>query len=351
MRTLLISLLAGLLGGALGAALLVAFLPLTSVPTAVSTLPITSARRSSQAEFQIAQAKASIIPFIKPSLNDTFSSFEKAVGAGIALTSDGLIVSPVAIKNTSGLKGVSSDDLPFPLAAALGKEGKPIVLTGTGLTLLKPASGTLSPQLKPATLSGFEDLEVGQSVFSVNAIQQISWHHIAALYPEASVTQPLSSEDPQGGFFMVDTPPVPGAFLFNAEGQLIGIAMEKGEIMPAEWIAAAVRQYLRDGTYRPVALGISFVDLSHVIALVPEYPKTGIRIEGDRTHRAIIPGLPASVAGLRAGDILTVFDGRRLDGRVPLPLLLQRYSPGTEVEIVVLRGGKEEKVKVVLGPK
>ena len=82
---------------------------------------------------------------------------------------------------------------------------------------------------------------------------------------------------------------------------------------------------------------------------MPSLPDTGLRIEGDRTHRAIVPGSPASVAGLRSEDIITVFDGRRLDGTVPFALLLQRYSPGTEIEIEFIRNGKVEKAKVVLG--
>ena len=66
---------------------------------------------------------------------------------------------------------------------------------------------------------------------------------------------------------------------------------------------------------------------------------------------AIIAGSPAASAGLKEGDIIISFDGKRLDGSTPLSLILTRYRPGTEIELEILRAGKEEKVAVVLADK
>src|SRR3989338_3419026 len=173
MKVVIISLCIGLLGGVLGALFLITFFTLPSVTSVPSVLPITPARRATSIEFQTAQALESIVPFIKPSPCDTFSSFTKATGAGIALTADGLLISTVSVKNISGVKGVPLEGLPFTLAPAQGKDGKPVVLGSVGLTLLKAAAAEPSPRLKPITFSGFEDLAIGQPVFSVDAARNI----------------------------------------------------------------------------------------------------------------------------------------------------------------------------------
>ncbi|MDO8505292.1 MAG: S1C family serine protease [bacterium] len=349
MKAVIISLCIGFVGGVLGAALFITFFPIYSQQP--QPLPITVARAGATVEFQTDQALESIISFIQPNAKDRFSSSQDAIGAAVALTADGLMISSTTVKNLSGLKGVAHDGSSFALTASFGKNVTPIMLADTGFALLKAANQKESPRLKPATLSAFEDLKVGQSVFSIDAKKQIAWHHISALRLPASSKQPISSEDPRGGFFIVTAAPQEGSFLFNAEGQLVGIAMKNGEVAPAEWIATAVRQFLKEGSFRPVTLGIYFLDVNHLIALAPSTDSTGLLIEGDKIHRAISPGFPAFKAGLRAGDRITAFDGRRLDGTVPFSLLLGRYSPGTEVEVVFMREGKEEKVNVVLGTK
>lgn len=58
---------------------------------------------------------------------------------------------------------------------------------------------------------------------------------------------------------------------------------------------------------------------------------------------------PAEKAGLKAGDILTTIDGRSVKGELDLMKRLRGASAGQEVELKVLREGKEQSVKVKLG--
>ena len=59
-------------------------------------------------------------------------------------------------------------------------------------------------------------------------------------------------------------------------------------------------------------------------------------------------GSPAWEAGLKAGDIIVEVDGVRVDKNNSLSELTQSYNPADEVELNILRGEAEEKIKVVL---
>ena len=59
-------------------------------------------------------------------------------------------------------------------------------------------------------------------------------------------------------------------------------------------------------------------------------------------------GSPAAQAGLRAGDVLVSFDGKEVQNLYDFTYLLRGKSPGDEVPVVVLRGGRELKAAVKL---
>lgn len=57
---------------------------------------------------------------------------------------------------------------------------------------------------------------------------------------------------------------------------------------------------------------------------------------------------PAEKAGIKAGDILLELDGKPVTEET-VGALLEGKKPGDEVEATLLRGGKREKARVVLG--
>ncbi len=62
----------------------------------------------------------------------------------------------------------------------------------------------------------------------------------------------------------------------------------------------------------------------------------------------IRPGTPAAKAGLRAGDILTEFDGKPIQNLYDFTYALRAKKPGDEVVVKVLRGSQTIVVKVLL---
>lgn len=77
---------------------------------------------------------------------------------------------------------------------------------------------------------------------------------------------------------------------------------------------------------------------------IPDFaePPTGVRFADVRE------GTPAAKAGLKAGDILISFDGKKVQNLMDFTVLLRQKKPGDEVEVKVLRGGETITAKVLL---
>ena len=77
----------------------------------------------------------------------------------------------------------------------------------------------------------------------------------------------------------------------------------------------------------------------------------------DRHHHAapdvritkVYPDSPAYNAGLRTGDVIWKFDGKRLNSTAQLQRELRDEKPGASVPVEIFHHGKREDVKVKLG--
>ena len=63
----------------------------------------------------------------------------------------------------------------------------------------------------------------------------------------------------------------------------------------------------------------------------------------------VTPGSPADQANLRVGDIVIAVEGTSLTTHRGLKELILRYKPGDEIELTILRDGREQNVSVRLG--
>ncbi len=77
---------------------------------------------------------------------------------------------------------------------------------------------------------------------------------------------------------------------------------------------------------------------------IPDFaePPTGVRFADVRD------GSPAAKAGLKAGDIMIEFDGKKIQNLADFAYLLRLKKPGDEVDVEVLRNGQPMRVKVLL---
>ncbi|MDG7056201.1 MAG: DegQ family serine endoprotease [Wolbachia endosymbiont of Meromenopon meropis] len=63
----------------------------------------------------------------------------------------------------------------------------------------------------------------------------------------------------------------------------------------------------------------------------------------------VVKNSPAEKGGIRVGDILLEFDGKRIDRMTQLPQMVSRTEPEKKVRIKLLRSGKEMNLSIVVG--
>jgi serine protease Do len=145
-----------------------------------------------------------------------------------------------------------------------------------------------------------------------------------------------------------------GGPLFNLDGEVIGVntaiysptggSVGIGFAVPAK-TAIAVIQQLRDfGETRRGWLGVRIQQVTDDLA-------ESLNIKPARG--ALIAGVddkgPAKPAGIEPGDVVVKFDGKDIKEMKDLPRIVADTPVGKEVEVVVIRKGKEEKKSVKLG--
>ena len=62
-------------------------------------------------------------------------------------------------------------------------------------------------------------------------------------------------------------------------------------------------------------------------------------------------GTPAADAGLKAGDVVTEIDGRRVTDGIDLIVAIRSHQPGEVVDLSVLRSGEHKSLKIKLDSK
>lgn len=150
-----------------------------------------------------------------------------------------------------------------------------------------------------------------------------------------------------------------GGPLINLAGQVVGIntaVVEKGTAegigfaIPINIAKSAIESVKKTGEIIRPMIGIRYVTITKEIAAQNKLPaENGSLISSDQPGTsAVLPGSPADIAGLKAGDIITEINEEKIDENHSLSRLIQQYQPGDEIEISFLRNSKEEKVKLKL---
>jgi putative serine protease PepD len=212
----------------------------------------------------------------------------------------------------------------------------------TDLAVLKvdaPAS-----VLHPLSLGDSSKVEVGDSVAAIGSPfgleDTLTTGIVSALHRE--MTSP-------NGFAIDDSIQTDAAInhgnsggpLLNDQGKVIGVTAQiesdsggndgVGFAIPSNTVRSIAAQLIADGKAEHAFLGVGLDDET-AAARVTE----------------VREGTPAADAGLRAGDVITALDGKRIASADALRAAINAHSPGDKVSLTYRRDGKSHTVEVTL---
>ena len=141
-----------------------------------------------------------------------------------------------------------------------------------------------------------------------------------------------------------------GGPLFNRHGEVIGIntAILRGGrgigfAVPISMVQGILPQLRKKGRFERAQLGVAIQKVSENLARSFGLPHTKGALVAQVT-----PGSPAAAAGIKAGDIITSFNGRSVNKFSDLPRFVAFSPAGSKAMLTLLRNGKEKTLQVVL---
>jgi len=266
-------------------------------------------------------------------------------GSGVIVDADGTIVTNShVVKDASDFEVTLGDGRKFP-ATLLGFD------SDTDLAALHiDAKG-----LQPARFGSSDELEPGDWVLAVGNPYGLD-HSVTAGIVSAKGRNEVgiaAYED----FIQTDAsinPGNSGGPLVNLDGQVVGIntAIHStsggsngiGFAIPSSTIQSVLRGLQSDGRVERGWLGVLLQPLTREAA-----DSLGLSDVNGAIVARVLDGSPAQKAGLAAGDVVRKLDGRRVESSKVLRERVADAAPGTKIELVVLRSGKERTLGVELG--
>lgn len=274
---------------------------------------------------------------------------ERGVGSGVIISRDGTILT-----NNHVVEG--ADDIEIELTDKRTFKAKVVGLDApSDLAVLKIEANNL-----PFTNLGDSDkVRVGDVVLAIGnplGIGQTVTSGIISAKERRTGIGTGSFEN----FLQTDAPinrGNSGGALISVTGELIGINSQIlspgggaggnigiGFAIPSNMAKGVMEQLIKNGKVRRGQLGVGINDITADMAAALKLPETRGAIVS-----SVLPGSPAEKAGIRVGDVVTALNGERVEDGNSLRNRIAATQPGTEITVSVLREGKEQQFKAVLG--
>jgi len=146
-----------------------------------------------------------------------------------------------------------------------------------------------------------------------------------------------------------------GGPLFNLKGEVIGIntaiiapgqsgSIGIGFAIPANAASNVIDQLIEFGETKRGWLGVRIQEVTKEIAEVEKLKKPAGALVASVGQNS-----PADKAGVKAGDIILEFDGKKIDTMRTLPKVVANTKVGKSVELKIWRNKKSINKKLVLG--
>jgi S1-C subfamily serine protease len=265
-------------------------------------------------------------------------------GSGFIFTPDGLILTNSHVVSHADRVNVSLSDARQLRADVIGED------PDTDLAVLRISAS----DLKPATLGHSSRLRVGQVVIAIG--NPLGFEHTVTTGVVSALGRSLPARTGRliDNVIQTDAPLNPGNSggpLITSAGEVVGVntAMILGGqglnfAVAIDTARQVVADLIRDGRVRRSVIGIRAQDMripAHVARSLKLEPARGVMVE-----EAVEAGA-AHDAGIRAGDIIVSFDGRRVAGIADLHRFLKPDTIGRAVAIGIVRDGADRTVTLM----
>ncbi|MFW6866868.1 S1C family serine protease [Nocardioides sp. CPCC 206347] len=284
-------------------------------------------------------------------------------GSGVVLDADGLILTNDHVVTLGG--EIDAKQAEVTASFSDGTKARATIvgtdpLTDTALVKVEGVDN-----LTPITLGKSSNLDVGEQVVAIGSPfgldATVTSGIVSALNRPVQVARDANGNVTAYPAIQTDAainPGNSGGPLVNMDGQLVGInasirstgsgaGAESGSIglgfaIPIDEVLPIIEQ-LRGGEAPTHArLGIQVSNAAGT-AGSSDTTVSGAKIEETEN------GSAAADAGLKAGDVITAIDDRRIEDSDGLIATVRSYRPGDTVKVTYLRGGKESTTDLKLG--
>jgi putative serine protease PepD len=267
------------------------------------------------------------------------SGESQAQGSGFVYDGDGHVVTNFhVVRGASSIRVTFADGSSYK-AAVVGSD------PSTDLAVLDvdaPAS-----KLHPLTLGDSSAVSVGDGVVAIGSPFGLEETVTSGIVSALGRTIGSASSYSISGAIQTDAAinhGNSGGPLLNLRGQVIGVTSQiesesggndgVGFAIPSNAVRNVAKALISGQQVEHAYLGVSV-----------QPPSNG---SGAQIAR-VTSGSPAAEAGLRAGDVITGFDGRRIESPDDLTSAVSANRPGDKVDVTYVRGGKSTTAKVTLG--
>ena len=271
---------------------------------------------------------------------------EQALGSGVILSEDGYILTNNhVVDGADEIKVSLADDKATFDAKVIGTDSH------TDIAVLK-VEGRKLPAI---TLTDSDKLEVGDFVLAIGNPFGVG----------QTVTAGIVSAKGRGGMGIVDyedfiqtdasiNPGNSGGALVDAEGRLVGINTAilsrsggnqgVGFAVPINLARYVMERLITDGKVTRGYLGVMIQPVTLDLAKEFKLADNTGALVGEVTKDS-----PAEKAGLKEGDVIIEFNGRKVTDSRHLRLMVSQTAPGTKATLKVFRDGEEQTRTAKLG--
>ncbi|CAM5780082.1 DegQ family serine endoprotease [Castellaniella caeni] len=262
----------------------------------------------------------------------------RGIGSGFIISSDGYVLTNNhVVDNSNGIFVTMTDGKEYK-AKVIGTDAR------TDIALLKiDAKG-----LKPLVIGDSNTLKKGQWVLAIGSPfgldSTVTAGIVSAINRDTGDYLPFIQTD------VAVNPGNSGGPLIDLNGHVVGINSQiisrSGGFMgislaiPIDEVMRVVDQLKAHGKVTRGRIGVQITEVQDDVAKA-----LGLGTAHGALVSSVEPDGPAAKAGIHAGDVITAFNGEKIEHMTDLPRLVGATRPGTEATIQVWRKGKAVDLK------